>query len=82
MCHAQVGAWGSAMRTSGTSSFVGVHLSTIGTGGLVGGASSAAEGELFPSSSLPGTSRGSTGRGLPESSFRLFWAIVAEDTEG
>jgi hypothetical protein len=37
---------------------------------------------LFPPTSLPGASGSSAVRGLPESSFLLFLAIVAGDTEG
>ena len=64
MCLAQVGAQGSAMRTSGTSSAMGAHASFGGSMGLAGGCGQAASEELFLAGSLPGA-EGSTGRGLP-----------------
>ena len=81
MCLAQVGAWGSATRTSGTSSAAGAPASFAGSIGPAGGGGPAGCEELFPAGSLPGAD-GSTGRGLPESNFLLFRAIVAGDTEG
>ena len=81
MCLSQVGACGSATRTSGTSSIAGAHSSFAGTMGLAGGCGPAGGEELFPAGSLPGA-EGSTGKGLPESIFLLFRAIVAGDTEG
>ena len=80
MCLAQVGAWGSAMRISGTSSAAGAPTSFTGSMGLAEGCGPAGGEELFPAGSLPGTD-GSTGRGLPESNFLLFRAIVAGDTK-
>ena len=61
MCLAQVGAWGSATRTSGTSSSMGAHFSTAGTSGPAGERNPAVDGELFLAGSLPGALRGSTG---------------------
>ena len=66
---AQVGAWGSATRTSSTSSFAGARSSTVGTSGPAGGCSPAIEGELFPVGSLPGAPRGSTGE--------AHWSLVS-----
>ena len=80
MCLAKVGAWGSATRTNGTSSGAGAHASFMGSVGLAGGCGPA-DGELFLAGSLPGAD-GSIGRGLPESNFLLFRAIVAKDIEG
>ena len=81
MCLAQVGAWGSATRTSGTSSIAGVHASFAGSTGPARGCGPVGYEELFPAGSLPGADD-SIGRGLPESIFLLFRAIVAGDTEG
>ena len=81
MCLAQVGAWGSATRTSGTSSTAGVTASFVGFMDPAGGGGPAGCEELFPAGSLPGED-GSAGRGLPSSKFLLFQAIVAGDTEG
>ena len=82
MCLAQVGAWGSATRTSGTSSSAGVHFSFKGTIGPTGGWGPASDEELFPVGSLLGAPGSSTGRGLPESNLLLFRAIVVGDTKG
>ena len=81
MCLAQVGAWGSATRTSSTSSVVGALASFTGSIGPAGGCGPASDEELFPAGSLPGAD-GLTGRGLPESNFLLFRAIISGDTEG
>ena len=81
MCLAQVGAWGSATRTSDTSSTAGAYASFAGSMGPAGGCGLADGEELFPAGSLPGADV-STGRGLLESNFLLFQAIVAGDTEG
>ena len=64
MCLAQVGAWGSATRTSGTSSATGALASFAGSIGPAGGGGLAGCEELFPAGSLPGADN-STGRGLP-----------------
>ena len=64
MCLAQVGAWDSATRTSGTSSAAGAPASFAGFVDPVGGVGPAGCEELFPAGSLPGAD-GSTGRGLP-----------------
>ena len=63
MCLAQVGAWGSATRTSGISSAAGAPASFAGSIGLAGGGGPAGYEELFPVGSLAGAD-GSTGRGL------------------
>ena len=81
MCLAQVGAWGLAMRISGTSSAAGAQASFAGSMGPAGGCGPAGCKELFPAGSLPGAD-GSTERGLLVSNFLLFWAIVAGDMEG
>ena len=81
MCLAQVGAWGSATRTSGTAFAAGAPASFAGSMGPAGGGGPVGCEELFPVGSLPGAD-GSTGRGLPESNFLLFWDIVVGDTEG
>ena len=82
MCHAHVGVLGLATRTSGTSSSAGAHFSTAGTSGPAGERSPTGDGELFPVGFLPGAPGGSTGRGLLESNFLLFLAIVPGHTEG
>ena len=81
MCLAQVGAWGLATRTSGTSSAAGAHASFAGSMGPARGCDPTGYEELFAAGSLPGAD-GSTGRGLTESNFLLFRAIVAGDMEG
>ena len=81
MCLAQDGAWGSATKTSGTSSAAGALASFAGSMGPAGGGGPAGYEELFPAGSHP-REDGSTGRGLPESNFLLFRAIVAGDMEG
>ena len=81
MCLAQVGAWGSATRTSGTSSVVRAPASFAGFVDPAGGGGPAGCEELFSAGNLPGADD-STGRGLPVSNFLVFWAIVAGDTEG
>ncbi len=81
MCLALVGAWGSAMRTSGTSSTAGAHASFVGSMGPARGCGLAGGEELFSAGSLPGAD-GSTGKCLPESNVLLFRVIVAGDTEG
>ena len=69
------------MRTSGTSSAVGAHASFAGSIGPTGGCGPAGGEELFPAGSLLGAD-GSTERGLLESNFLLFLAIVPGHTEG
>ena len=64
MSLAQVGAWGLAMRISGTSSAAGAQASFAGSMGPAGGGGLAGCEELFPAGSLPGVV-GSTRRGLP-----------------
>ena len=64
MCLSEVGAWGSATGTSGTSSAAGAPVSFAGSIGPAGGGGPASCEELFPAGSLPGAD-GSTGRGLP-----------------
>ena len=81
MCLAQVGAWGSATRTNGTSSAAEAPASFMGSIGPAGGGGLAGCEELFPTGSLLGAD-GSTGIGLPVSNFLLFRAIVAGDIEG
>ena len=81
MCLAQVGAWVSATRTSGTSFAVGAQASFARPMGPAGGGGLTGYEELILAGSLPGAD-GSAGRGLPESIFLLFRAIVARDTEG
>ena len=81
MCLAQVAAWGSATRTSGTSSAIGAPSSYAGSMGPAGGGAPAGCEELFPAGSLLGADD-STARGFPVSNFLLFWAIVSGDKEG
>ena len=81
MCVAQVGAWGSATTTNGTSYAAGAHASYVGSMGPTGGGGSAGCEELFLAGSRPGED-GSIGRGLPVSNFPFFWAIVTANTEG
>ena len=69
------------MRTSGTSSTAGAHALFTGSMGPAGGCGPADGEELLPAGSLLGAD-GSIERGLPESDFLLFRAIVAGDTEG
>ena len=64
MCLAQVGARGSAMRTSSTSSAAGAPASFTGSIGPAGGGGSAGYEELFLAGSLLGADS-STRRGLP-----------------
>ena len=66
MCLAQVGAWGSAMRTNGTSSAAGAPASLAGFMDPTGGGGPAGCEEFFLVGNLPGAD-GSTGRGLPKS---------------
>ena len=80
MCLAQVGAWGSATRTSGTSSIAGAPASFAGFMDPVGGGGPTGCEELFPVGNLPGAD-GSTGRGFPVSNFLLYQAIVVGDTD-
>ena len=80
MCLAQVGAYGSATRTSGTSFAAGAPASYAGCIGPAGGGCPVGCEELFPAGSLPGADD-STWRGFPVSNFLLFRAIVAGDME-
>lgn len=61
---AQVGARGSATRTSGTSSAAGAPASFTGSIGPAGWGGPAGCEELFPAGSLPGED-GSAGRDFP-----------------
>ena len=81
MCLAQVGAWGSATRTSGTSSTAGALTWCVGSVDPAGGGGLAGCEEWFPAGSLPGADD-SIRRGFPVSNFLLFRAIVAGDREG
>mgnify|MGYP005824198623 CR=1 FL=1 len=81
MCLVQVGACGSATRTSGTSSAAGAHASYAESMGPARGGGPAGCKELFPAGSLPGAVD-SNGKVLLVSKFLLFRAIIAEDTEG
>ena len=81
MCLAQVVAWDSVTRTSGTSSTAGAHASFVGSMGPARGCGLAGGEELFSAGSLPGADD-STGRSLRESNFFLFRAIGAKDTKG
>ena len=81
MCLAQVGACGSATRTSGTSSSAGALALCAGSMDPVEGGGPAGCEELFSAGYLLGADD-STGRGFPVSNFLLLRAIVAGDTDG